>query len=236
MSADHSTNTVRLCECGCGQPAPIAKQTDRRNGATKGQPQRFIYGHINWVTGKPSWTMDGEKICPCCKEAKPLTTQFYRHDRRGPRGFSVYCKTCMNEKSKAWDKKHPEIARQRWRKSNRQRRAANPQKCREKDRQYQAGIKAEMVAAYGGACSCCGEAEIRFLTVEHKNKDGAAHRKKVGGGIGTWRALKKLGWPKEGYTILCWNCNCATRLDEICPHELARLRDVANLSPLEVTP
>ena len=34
-----------LCECGCGQPAPIAKGTCRRSGAVDGQPQRFVHGH-----------------------------------------------------------------------------------------------------------------------------------------------------------------------------------------------
>ena len=33
------------CQCGCGQLAPIAKKTDRRDGSVKGQPVRFIKGH-----------------------------------------------------------------------------------------------------------------------------------------------------------------------------------------------
>ena len=36
---------MTLCECGCGRPAPIAKQTDRTRGHVKGQPHRFAYGH-----------------------------------------------------------------------------------------------------------------------------------------------------------------------------------------------
>jgi len=36
-----------LCECGCGQPAPIAARTDRKHGWVKGQPKRYILGHIN---------------------------------------------------------------------------------------------------------------------------------------------------------------------------------------------
>jgi len=35
----------KLCECGCGHPAPIAKETSKKRGAVKGQPQRFIHGH-----------------------------------------------------------------------------------------------------------------------------------------------------------------------------------------------
>lgn len=33
--------------CGCGQPAPLAKFTDRRKGHIKGQPVKYISGHNN---------------------------------------------------------------------------------------------------------------------------------------------------------------------------------------------
>lgn len=36
---------VKLCECGCGEPAPISVRTNRRQGQVKGQPQRFIHNH-----------------------------------------------------------------------------------------------------------------------------------------------------------------------------------------------
>lgn len=36
---------VKLCECGCGMPAPIAKHTRTIDGHVKGQPVRFIRGH-----------------------------------------------------------------------------------------------------------------------------------------------------------------------------------------------
>lgn len=35
----------KLCECGCGQTAPIAKMTNRRDGVIAGQPRRFVHGH-----------------------------------------------------------------------------------------------------------------------------------------------------------------------------------------------
>lgn len=37
--------TPKLCECGCGQPAPIARLTNRAMGYVKGQPVRFRSGH-----------------------------------------------------------------------------------------------------------------------------------------------------------------------------------------------
>lgn len=36
---------VGLCECGCGDPAPIAKQTKTSCGHIQGSPIRFINGH-----------------------------------------------------------------------------------------------------------------------------------------------------------------------------------------------
>ncbi len=38
-------HTPKLCECGCGEPAPIAKRTDSKRGYRKGEPIRFITRH-----------------------------------------------------------------------------------------------------------------------------------------------------------------------------------------------
>lgn len=36
---------VKLCECGCGNPAPIATYTWKKKGIQKDHPIRFIRGH-----------------------------------------------------------------------------------------------------------------------------------------------------------------------------------------------
>ncbi len=41
-----------MCQCGCGQPAPIMPKTDRAHGYVKGQPFRFVAGHQR--RGKPA--------------------------------------------------------------------------------------------------------------------------------------------------------------------------------------
>lgn len=36
---------MKLCDCGCGRPSGIYKQTDRSQGQVTGEPRRFIPGH-----------------------------------------------------------------------------------------------------------------------------------------------------------------------------------------------
>ena len=54
MQSHDTTNvTPKLCECGCGQPAPIAQRTVIQYGHVKGQPVRFVLGHNNRLRHKP---------------------------------------------------------------------------------------------------------------------------------------------------------------------------------------
>lgn len=41
---------TKLCECGCGQPAPIATTTNAPRGWIRGQPLRFVRGHMRRAT------------------------------------------------------------------------------------------------------------------------------------------------------------------------------------------
>lgn len=40
-----NSSTLKLCECGCGEPTKPSAQTDRRDGYVKGQYRRFLPGH-----------------------------------------------------------------------------------------------------------------------------------------------------------------------------------------------
>lgn len=44
-SYNQSTQVIISCECGCGNPAPISKQTDTKRGVLAGHSQRYIRGH-----------------------------------------------------------------------------------------------------------------------------------------------------------------------------------------------
>jgi hypothetical protein len=70
-----------------------------------------------------------------------------------------------------------------------------------------------MIAAYGGACACCGITDPTFLSLDHVNGDGAKERRSIAGPSGRGsnakiiRRLEQEGWPQDGrYRILCMNC------------------------------
>lgn len=100
---------------------------------------------------------------------------------------------------------------------------ANPDeyraKARERGAELRRRMREELVEAYGGRCVCprCPETDPAFLTLDHVNGDGQAHRLKLGSH--TYADLRRRGWPTEGYRLLCWNCNAMTRGGRTCPHE-----------------
>ena len=76
---------------------------------------------------------------------------------------------------------------------------------------------------YGGACACCGESRIEFLTLDHVNNDGAGHSKKIGGLAGEhfYRWIVRNNYPEDvKLQVLCWNCNCSKGTYGYCPHHV----------------
>ena len=94
------------------------------------------------------------------------------------------------------------------------------QQCRAAEvKRAWAARKRDVIEAYGGKCSCCGEAEPRFLTIDHINGDGRQHRREVGRGYKLYDWLTRQGYPRDGFRLLCFNCNCARGQFGTCPHE-----------------
>ncbi len=99
----------------------------------------------------------------------------------------------------------------------------DPETARRQTRESQARTRKRtrdaLVEAYGGKCACarCPETNTAFLTLEHADKSGKQHRAEMGSH--TYADLRRRGFPQEGYTLLCWNCNALTRFGKPCPHE-----------------
>ena len=103
--------------------------------------------------------------------------------------------------------------------------AGRCQECRdeanENAKTYLQKIKKICYAHYGNECTCCGESEPAFLSIDHIDNDGAEHRREQGTkGSGTWLYLWLIrnNFP-TGFQILCWNCQWGKQLLGICPHK-----------------
>lgn len=73
---------------------------------------------------------------------------------------------------------------------------------------------------YGGKCACCGEAENKFLSIDHVKGGGTKHRKEIGKyGSGFYAWIIKNNFP-DGFQVLCHNCNLAKGYYGICPHKI----------------
>lgn len=95
-------------------------------------------------------------------------------------------------------------------------------KCQARQKEYGRKQKRELLAAYGGKCECyggCAVNEPDFLSIDHVNNDGKEHRRRLGAASAVYRDLKRRGYPKDGYRLLCFNCNFARAKFGNCPHE-----------------
>ena len=87
-------------------------------------------------------------------------------------------------------------------------------------------LKQQIMSVYGTECACCNETQLEFLSIDHINNDGAAHRREINGdkprasGTKLYKWLKQNGFPQDlGLQTLCHNCNSGkTRQKGVCPH------------------
>ncbi len=153
------------------------------------------------------------KTCTKCCELKEWPEAF-RADKARAGGAKQPCKDCHNRASQGRKRKsgrggrsRPEVRRRYNLMYGRRRRALN---------------KRRVMDMYGGRCACCGESELAFLTIDHINNDGAAHRKETKReGQSFYASLLKSEYAPDRFQVLCFNCNCAKRVAGCCPHEAA---------------
>jgi 5-methylcytosine-specific restriction endonuclease McrA len=105
--------------------------------------------------------------------------------------------------------------------------AANPGKKLAAVKRCRDRLRVQVIEHYGGQCACCGEDDLRFLTIEHRagvpesHRDAAGRRKT---GYGLLVQIVREGFPAS-IEVLCFNCNQAKGIYGECPHRLT-LREV----------
>ena len=156
------------------------------------------------------------------------------------REYYLKNKEKIDEQNRKWHRenkdKYYETAK-RWRENNKERyrakmRAAskiwsanNKDKIITNRQRTRNKLREDVLAAYGNKCKCCGESTKEFLCIDHINNDGAKHKRenniKSAQAMYTW--LRKNNYPKDGFQILCHNCNCAKGFYGECPHQKLKI-------------
>jgi len=126
----------------------------------------------------------------------------------------------INRKRREYEKNNPKVCvrkrlhHKKWREINKK---EYNSRCRITSKLYRMMIREKVLKHYGNKCSCCGEKNVKFLTIDHINGNGNQHRKEIKTHLDRW--LVKNNFPK-GFQILCYNCNCGKRVNGgICPHK-----------------
>lgn len=96
--------------------------------------------------------------------------------------------------------------------------------CKKVRSDYQVKNRAQRRAIvfghYGSRCACCGESEVKFLTIDHIEGQ-VPELEEVGyklGGDNLYKYLVSHNYP-PGYRCLCCNCNMAIGWWGECPHK-----------------
>jgi 5-methylcytosine-specific restriction endonuclease McrA len=136
----------------------------------------------------------------------------------------------MIERTKIWAKKNKDYVN-KYSRELRRKQIENEGKSRNSlaSKLNRQRNKKEVIEKMGGKCTCCGETEIDFLTMDHVNNDGAQHRRdaKIGkrGGGDIWRYVRDNNYPPD-FQILCFNCNYSKFLGGgTCAHKRIKEKD-----------
>ena len=120
----------------------------------------------------------------------------------------------------------------RW---NREWSRRNPDKKARTDKKLRDKWKVETIAHYGGACVCCGEINLKFLTLDHIYGKGKTHRKDYGGSY-FYCKMRTLGYPEGVVQVMCFNCNLGRAINGgICPHAEEQSANREGEGVIEVT-
>ena len=170
-----------------------------------------------------------EKRCRICGHSKPIS-EFHVYATKGRKArITDECLLCHKKRLHDWYvKRHDNWTPEQVQEHNakaREYRRKDPERTRVKAKHFHAKYRDQdrtlVYAKYGGQCACCGEKEIRFLTVDHVNNDGHIERKKgiYTNGSQFYRWIIQNNFPSD-YQLLCFNCNLGkARNGGICPHQ-----------------
>lgn len=159
--------------------------------------------------------------CKSCEQEKSL--QMYRKARGGKSYYREYCVQCWSISRREYQTRYRLEHSERLNEYHKAKYLRTIETGRKVRKRYYEKWKKVVFDHYGHECSCCGETQPKFLTIDHVNDDGAKHRKTVSAGSILFRVIANEGFP-SAYRILCFNCNSGRYHNGgVCPHEISRL-------------
>jgi hypothetical protein len=161
--------------------------------------------------------VEGKTICRVCGEEKSMDN-FLLYKNRDKVYRSKRCVSC----TKKYHSKYFADDKERFNANARDQRLKNPSVVRARENEWakktRINARTKVYEAYGNKCSCCGETEPLFLTLDHVNNDGHIERKAFSQGNLYGRVIRE-GFPNR-FQLLCWNCNQGKRRNNgVCPHQ-----------------
>lgn len=116
---------------------------------------------------------------------------------------SAICKSCHLKKNQEWRSLNPNKSSEYSRKNY----LKNKQAFNDRSNKHRRKLRLETLEKYGGKCVNCGIDDKDVLDIDHIFNDGSLDRKNNLFAYNLYRELKKKGFPKDRYQILCKNCN-----------------------------
>lgn len=125
----------------------------------------------------------------------------------------LQCVDCINTTRRGWAARNRGLQRA----ADARNYERNGEAIRRRNAGRRARLRAEILEVYGARCVCCGESEPEFLTLDHVGGRRDSH---VGATTYTvYLRIKREGFPRDRYRLLCWNCNVTIGQLGYCPHE-----------------
>jgi len=164
------------------------------------------------------------KNCSRCGCNRSLA-DFSRNCKR-PNGLDAYCRRCTRERMRMKRKRHlakgacAECGQPIGDSGSIRFCSRCTERYARRSTTHSRDLRTQVLRAYSGEsprCACCGESNLLFLTLDHIENGGNAHRRRSGP-QGVLRELKQAGFPM-GFRVLCFNCNLARGFYGVCPHE-----------------
>lgn len=153
-------------------------------------------------------------------DKKATRRKWYKENIEHVREYAKAYRAANKSRIAAWKKKYAETHVRVYKPRPPEQR----QKFLEKQKLWRLATRLRVIDNYSKGkrrCNCCGEKDIRFLSIDHINNGGNKHKREIGtrssSQLCAW--LVKNGFP-EGFQILCFNCNCGKGIHGVCPHKL----------------